>query len=529
MICTKVDVKLNYSSSDLHAALCAALPSLRGEMPAPRILHRALMGRRGAFFFRLTVGLCVGEQREAGLLKMKKKVAQVPDLCLHVPVLRRPPALAPVVVGAGPAGLFCALVLAEAGCSPLIVERGSCVEERGAQIGHFLKNGILNPESNIQFGEGGAGAFSDGKLKVGRMDAVKFRILQTFVDAGADPDILISDHPHIGTDVLPRVIRNIRLKLSSLGVRFLFDTCLTSLTKRGGTFTLHCRRDTQESLMETATLFLATGHSARDTMRMLYALGAPMRARPFGIGVRVEHPRAYVDDLVYGADRSILGPASYHLVTHLQNGRSVYSFCMCPGGQVVAAASDIGGVVTNGMSTFSRDGENSNAALLVSLTPADFPSSHPLAGIELQQQIEQTAFCAAGSDYRAPAQRLGDFLCARTGSDSDLHTLPLPTYGRGVCACSLDTVLPSFITDALRVGIRAFEEWMPGFSLPEALLCAPETRSTSPVCVLRDAGGEIPTLPGVYPVGEGAGYAGGIVSSAADGIRAAVRYLSSLS
>ena len=333
---------------------------------------------------------------------MKKKVSKREYYSFDVPVSKL--SSRPVVVGSGPCGLFAALLLSESGNAPIVIERGLPVEERAKKVDSFRKFGILDTECNVQFGEGGAGTYSDGKLKVGSYDKYKMKVLREFINAGADSDILYSASAHLGTDKLSDIVKNIRNRIISLGGEFIYSAKLSDLFIRDGrVMGIAYEKNGAVEKIDTESVILAIGHSAKDSFEMLFSKGIPMAAKGFGIGVRIEHNREYVNSLVYGNgyDTS-LETASYHLVTHLKNGRSVYSFCMCPGGTVVPAASEKGGIVTNGMSEYLRDGENSNAAFLVSVTPSDFGSEHALAGMEFQRQIERRAFAAGGSDYKAP-------------------------------------------------------------------------------------------------------------------------------
>ena len=524
MIQTEIRLPLRYTDADIETALRAQLP-LGGE-PILNIikLRRALKGGvEEARYYALRIAFSVSEEKEAGLLKMKKKVAPYEHPRLSVPKLTVKKS--PVVVGMGPAGLFCALILAEAGAKPILLERGRAVEERKKDVAAFFAGGALSEISNIQFGEGGAGAFSDGKLKFGTRDEVVMKVLETLVACGAPEDIVYKDSPHVGTDLLCGAVRRIRERLMALGATVHYEARMCDFSMENGRVSaVEYEQGGERRRIETDAIFLATGHSAHDVFSLLHEKGLSLEAKGFGIGMRVEHPREYINSLVYpnAEEREALGAASYHLVTHLENGRSVYSFCMCPGGTVVAAASEAGGLCTNGMSEHARDDENSNSALLVSVTPADFPSAHPLAGLALQKELEKAAFAAGGRNFAAPAIRMQDFMEKK--APSGLGSVR-PSYPRGVRLVSPESYLPSYITESLRAGIRDFDSWMPGFYHPDAVLTGVEARSTSPVRVLRGESGEAGGFLGIYPCGEGAGYAGGIVSSAADGIRAAIKYI----
>lgn len=529
MLVTDLTLPLSYSRQDLIAALTAALPLRADELQQVELLRAAPQITPVDATWRLSVAFSVAGGREEGLARMRRRVRPLPELSLTVP--RASFSERPVIAGAGPAGLMAALLLAEAGARPILLERGAPVEERQRTVEAFLHGAEPDPECNVQFGEGGAGAFSDGKLKVGSMDAVKRYVLSAFVSVGAPPQILYTVGAHLGTDRLPGYVRALRQRLIALGGEVRFYTRVEDIQLRddgaGRRLTgvvCYDRQRQERYTLPAATLLLATGHSAEDVFTMLAAHGIPMQARGFGIGMRIEHPRPYIDRLIYGSRplADVLGAASYHLVTHLPGGRSVYSFCMCPGGSVVAATSQSGAVVTNGMSCYDRAAENSNAALLVSVTPQDFGSDSPLAGIALQRQIERRAFRLSGGGYQAPAISLSALL---EGGAPCLSPTVTPSYARGIVPLAPSQYFPSFLPEALCAGLRDFEEWLPGYAYPDALLTAPETRSTSPVRILRGEDYQTPTLAGLYPVGEGAGYGGGIVSSAVDGVRCALSLL----
>lgn len=429
----------------------------------------------------------------------------------------------PVVAGMGPGGLFAALLLAKAGMRPVVFERGAPVEERRKDVEAFWKTGVLAPDSNVQFGEGGAGTFSDGKLNTGTKDPRIRHVLETFVRAGAPDAILWEAKPHIGTDYLPQVVRNLRREILALGGEVHFHTAVERLHfAADGTLTALTLRRPNGAREEypCSHLVLAVGHSARDTFVSLLQAGVLLEPKPFAVGVRIEHLQERIDAAQYGpaAGHPALGAADYKLAVHMPDGRGVYTFCMCPGGTVVAAASEPGRVVTNGMSCFARDGQNANAALLVGLTPDDFPDTTPLGGIRLQRSLEEVAFSAGGGAFLAPAQRVGDFQNAvpttRFGSVK-------PSYSRGVRGADLHDCLPRFLTDALAFGLQQMGRRLQGFDDPDAVLTAVESRSSSPVRIVRGKDGAALGHPGLYPCGEGAGYAGGITSAAVDGLRCA--------
>ena len=516
MIKTDITVPIGYKAEDIKLALMQSLPISEDEIRDLSILRRRIdLKDKSNIVYKMTVGVALSAEREAGLLKMRKKVFAVDDYTLSVE--KASFAVRPIVVGFGPCGMFAALTLAEAGAKPVIIERGLPVDERCRKVDLFKKLSILDPECNVQFGEGGAGTYSDGKLKYGAMDKYKMKILGELVDAGANGEILFSDTAHVGTDKLSDIVKKIREKIISLGGEFIFSAKLVDIEiKNERISSITYIKGGEETILECDEVILAIGHSARDTFKMLEDKKIPMTARGFGIGVRIEHPREYINNLVYGDNApSGIETASYHLVTHLPSGRSVYSFCMCPGGTVVPAASEEGGIVTNGMSEFLRDGDNSNAAFLVSVTPDDFGSESPLAGFDLQQRIENKAFDLTSS-YKAPAISMSDFMEGR--EPSGIFGVK-PSYPIGVEPFKAEDYLPNFVTDSLREAIVDFDNWMPGFNLPDATLTGPETRTTSPVRILRNDGYESVAVRGLYPVGEGAGYSGGIISSAVDGLK----------
>lgn len=423
-----------------------------------------------------------------------------------------------IVIGSGPAGLFCALTLAYAGMKPILIERGKSVEKRKQDIQEFWQTGKLNEQSNVQFGEGGAGTFSDGKLTTNIKDFRSHYILKEFVKAGAPKDILYEAKAHIGTDYLEIVVRNMRETILSLGGQVLFETKFIDFQEANGKVkSITVLKDGHRHSMYCDHLILATGHSARDTYRLLYDKGIHMARKPFAVGVRIEHLQSWLNTLQYKQAAPYLKAADYKLAYHDKNNRGVYTFCMCPGGYVVASSSEKNSVVTNGMSEYSRDGQNANSAVLVSILPEDFPGEDVFAGMNFQIDLEQRAFEFGGKNYYAPCQKAKDFVLKQETTTLGKVT---PTYKPGVTFANLWELFPAFISEALSEGLQHFESKMPGFLDDNAIVTAVESRSSSPVRIIRNEKYQT-NVQGIYPIGEGAGAAGGIMTSAIDGIKCA--------
>ena len=518
------DIRLPFDHTEdaLAGRILERLGIAGGELVRFTIAHKSIDARRkNSILAVYTIDADVANEPKL-LLRFSEdnRISPTPSLKYRLPEVGNAGGPSPVVVGSGPCGLFAALILAQLGAKPILIERGKEVGSRVKDVYRFWREGQLDPDSNVQFGEGGAGTFSDGKLTTQIRDKENRsrKVLEEFVKAGAPEEILYQARPHIGTDNLVKIVKHLRHTILSLGGQVRFETKLTGIHLKDGAVAGVLLNDSET--IETDTLVLAVGHSARDTFEMLAQRGILIEAKPFSIGVRIEHPQSVIDTAQYGrfASHPLLGPADYKLVHHCQNGRSAYTFCMCPGGEVIASSSEAGGVVTNGMSVYSRNHPNANSALLVGVGPRDFGGPGPLAGIGFQRTWEQKAFEVGGGNYFAPVQRVGDFLAGRPSRSLGGVT---PSYTPGTTPCNLAECLPEFVAETLRAAIVEMDTKLKGFAMPDAVMTAVESRSSSPVRIVRDEAFQSPAAAGLYPAGEGAGYAGGIISSAIDGIKIA--------
>jgi uncharacterized FAD-dependent dehydrogenase len=547
---TELKLPLDHADSALAALAAQTLGLAPEDIVHLHVHKRSFDARKHVLSLVYIVHLTLAPELEAALLQKFQAhphIGPAPDLSYHPPV-QAPASLQhrPVVVGFGPCGIFAALLLAQMGFRPIVIERGKTVRERTKDTWGLWRKSVLNPESNVQFGEGGAGTFSDGKLYSQIKDPRHLgrKVMNEFVKAGAPEDILYAARPHIGTFKLVKVVENIREQIIALGGEIRFQERVCDLHIEAGVQGRRLRglviekfSDGSRYELEADHVVLALGHSSRDSFEMLYACGVHLEAKPFSVGFRVEHPQGMIDRARHGvhAGHPLLGAADYKLVHHASNGRSVYSFCMCPGGTVVAAASEPGRVVTNGMSQYSRNERNANAGIVVGIAPQDFllpgesagPNGqvHPLAGVAFQRRLESHAFELGGATYEAPGQLVGDFIAGRPSRELGKV---LPSYQPGVRLTDLASALPGYAIEAMREAFPAFGRKIKGFDRPDAVLTGVETRTSSPVRIRRGADHQSVNLAGLYPAGEGASYAGGILSAGVDGIEAAEAVAKSL-
>ena len=519
---TEIKLPLDHTEADIQSAILKKLHLAPDDLVRYTVFKRSYDARkRGAVSFVYV--LDIETPKQAQLLQRFKKdphVVPTPDTTYRY-VAKAPSALEnrPIIVGNGPCGMFAGLLLAQMGFRPLILERGKAVHDRSVDTFGFWSKRKFNPESNAQFGEGGAGTFSDGKLYSRIKDANRQgrKVLAELVNAGAAPEILYVNKPHIGTYRLVKIVENMRHTIESLGGEIRFQSRVDTIDIEAGQVRGVILANGE--YLRSDHVIVAIGHSARDTFEMLHQQGVYIEPKPFSIGFRVEHPQTLIDECRLGsqAGHPMLGAADYQLVHHCSNGRSVYSFCMCPGGQVVAATSELGRVVTNGMSQYERSGKNANSGIVVGITPDDYPSS-PLAGIDLQRRLEARAFELGGSTYEAPGQLVGDFLARQPSTQ--LGSVK-PSYKPGVHLCDLSSSLPDYAIAAIREAIPVFDQQIKGFAMHDAVLTGVETRTSSPICIKRGEDYQSVNTKGLYPAGEGAGYAGGILSAGVDGIKVA--------
>ena len=519
---SEVKLPLDHAEDALEAAVLDKLQISGDELKNFSIFKRSYDARRKSAITLVYIVDVETTKNEKLLEKFKgdPHISKTPDttykIVSHAPKNLK---IRPIVIGTGPCGLFAGLMLAKMGFRPVILERGKSVRERSADTFGFWRNGTLNPESNAQFGEGGAGTFSDGKLYSQVKDSKYLgrKVLTEFVAAGANPEILFVNKPHIGTYKLVKIVENMRATIEDLGGEIRFQSRVEDIEIENNQ--VRGVRLESGEFIESSHVILAVGHSARDTFEMLFERGVYIEPKPFSIGFRIEHPQNLIDECRFGdfAGDKLLGAADYKLVHHCRNGRSVYSFCMCPGGMVVAAASEEGKLVTNGMSQYSRSEKNANSAIVVGITPEDYPEN-ALAGIEFQRRLEEKAFKLGGENYNAPGQLVGDFL---KGFASKEFGAVKPSYTPGINLTDLSEALPKFAIDAIREAIPAFDKQIKGFAMNDAILTGIETRTSSPIRIKRRADGQSLNTKGLFPAGEGAGYAGGILSAGIDGIKAA--------
>lgn len=526
LILSELKIPLQAEESSLKEFAARALNMPESAMKALAVKRISLDARKkDDICFSYTVEISLSAKDEARALRKGGRIAAAPEAAARSISFGTERLPAPVVViGLGPAGLFAAYTLAKHGYKPIVIERGRDVDSRRNDVADFWKTGKLNEESNAVFGEGGAGTFSDGKLTTRIKDPRAHDVVDILALHGAPEEIRVMAKPHIGTDKLVSVVKNMRVAILNMGGEVRFQTRFCGVERQGDILTaVYAETSSGKERIACAACILATGHGASDTYRLLSREGFLMQAKPFAMGVRIEHPREMIDRSQYGkfAGHPRLGAAEYHL-SGTSGDRGVYTFCMCPGGQVVACSSEQGGIVTNGMSHYARNADNSNAAVIVQVDERDYDSSDPLAGLRFREKLERAAFRLGGGEFVAPAAQVGDYLAGRASSSFGSVK---PSYTPGVKPSDLSACLPDFMAAGIRDGIRAFGRKLKGYDMPEAVITAIESRTSAPIRILRNEHGEAPTCSGFYPAGEGAGYAGGIVSAAVDGMRAAERVM----
>lgn len=532
---SELKLPLAHAPEALPALIASTLGIAPGDIAAHTVYKRSFDARKADLLAVYIADVALADAKQEAVVLARHAgrphVQPAPDMAYRLPARADEGAPRPVVVGFGPCGIFCALMLAQMGFRPIVLERGKTVRQRTKDTWGLWRKSVLNPESNVQFGEGGAGTFSDGKL-YSQIKDPRFlgrKVMEEFVKAGAPDEILYVAHPHIGTFKLVKVVENIREQIIALGGEIRFEQRVTDAHIENGHLrglTVLDQRTGESHELRADHVVMALGHSSRDTFEMLHARGVHIEAKPFSIGFRVEHPQGLIDRARWGrhAGHPLLGAADYKLVHHASNGRSVYSFCMCPGGTVVAATSEPNRVVTNGMSQYSRNERNANAGIVVGIDPRDYPGweegriGSPLAGIMLQRTLESNAFVLGGGDYRAPGQLVGDFVA---GKPSSALGSVEPSYKPGVTPGDLHAALPAYAIEAMREAFPAFGRKIKGFDLHDAVLTGVETRTSSPIKITRDEDFQSLNVRGLYPAGEGASYAGGILSAGVDGIKVA--------
>lgn len=519
-----VHLPLDYDDRTIRKKISKQLRIDENAIKSCNIFRRSVDARKKDSIFFLAAIDVELSTNEDKICKRSKDTAIVTPYKYDVP--KWSGGSPPLVTGMGPAGLFAALILAQSGAKPIVIERGRDVDKRTNDVEKFWQNGTLSAASNVQFGEGGAGTFSDGKLNSGTKDVRQRKVLNEFVKHGAPDEILYNAKPHIGTDKLKITVKKIREEIISLGGTVMFETKLVGInTDNGNVKSAVVEKNGKTEIIETDSIILAIGHSARDTFEMLYNKKIPIEAKAFSVGARIEHLREKIDKAQYGkfAGNKNLGSANYKMSVHLENGRGVYTFCMCPGGKVVNASSEENRLVTNGMSEFARDNVNSNSALLVGVNPNDFKGDSPLSGMYFQRELENKAFVLGGEDYSAPVQRVADFL---KGQRSTSLGEVIPSIGPGYTLTDISGIFPEFISESMKQGIRAMGRKLKGFDDGDTVLTAVESRSSSPIRILRNNDTlQSVGIGGLYPCGEGAGYAGGIISAAVDGIKCAEKII----